>query len=42
MAFIKTSTKGSTKTEPTYKVHESFGVIGERSGDWQLELRLIS
>ena len=41
MAFIKSS-KGNTKTDPTYEVHENFGVVGKRTGDWQLELRLIS
>ena len=42
MAFIKTSTKGNAKTDPTYEVHENFGVVGKRTGDWQIELRLIS
>ena len=44
MAFIKTSTKGNanTKTDPTYEVHENFGIVGKRTGDWQIELRLIS
>lgn len=40
MAFIKTSTKGNA--DPTYEVHENFGIVGKRSGDWQIELRLIS
>lgn len=41
MAFKK-STTVTKANEPSYTVLEKHGIIGERSGDWNLELRYIS
>jgi hypothetical protein len=42
MGFNKSESKANTKKEPTYEVIENHGIVGKRSGDWQIELRYMS
>lgn len=39
---FKKSNADTKANEPKYEVLEKYGVVGKRTGDWQLELRYIS
>lgn len=41
MAIRKSGSKGNSK-DFTYEVLEDYGVVGKRSGDWELRLRYVA